>query len=109
MTAPNHESVYMPQCACQTTAMAARAKLSAKGRVWHNGKELSEDLKRFIVAELIEEGADSVTGRIPDNVSLRKISGKFRLHHTTISNTWANLFKVSLSSLGDEVKRIVPS
>ena len=67
--------------------MAAQTKLSAKGRVWHNGKELSEDLKRLIVAELIE-GAASVTRHIPDNVSLRKISGKFRLHHTTISNTW---------------------
>ena len=88
VTAPNHESVYMSRCAHQTTTMAARAKLSAKGRVWHNGKELSEDLKRLIVAELIEEGANSFTGRIPDNVSLRKISGKFRLHHTTISNTW---------------------
>ena len=88
MTAPNHESVYMSRCAYQTTTMAARAKLSAKGRVWHNGKELSEDLKRLIVAELIEEGADSVTGHIPDNVSLRKMSGKFRLHHTTISNIW---------------------
>ena len=63
--------------------MVAGAQLFAKGRIWHNGKELSEDLKRLIVAELIEEGADSVTGHITDNVSLRKISGKFRLHHTT--------------------------
>lgn len=69
--------------------MAARnQRFSSKGRVWENGKELSEDLKRLIVAELIEKGADSVTGHIPDNISLREIAGKFRVHHTTVNNTW---------------------
>ena len=35
------------------------------------------DFMWLIVAELIEEGADSVTGHILDNVSLQKISRKF--------------------------------
>ena len=51
--------------------------VSKKGRASIHGKLFSLDLRRLIMAEIVEQDENTATGLIPAGVSLHKIADKF--------------------------------
>ena len=60
--------------------------VSQKGRSYHKGKSLQNDLRSLIIDEIVAEGGDIVTGFFPGN--LANVARKFKLTYNTVANVW---------------------
>lgn len=62
-------------------------KKNIRGRIYQNGIGLSVDLRSLLIQELIENGSNNVTGKVPRGVFSR-VARKFKVRVKTVCKIW---------------------
>ena len=61
-------------------------KLNAFGRSYRNGIALSDDMRTWVIDEIIKEGGDRTTGYIP--VTYTEIAKRISISRQTVKKIW---------------------
>ena len=67
--------------------MEITSKVNNAGREFEVGKALTKDLRRLIIIELLDGGADEESRCVPRGLN-SKTARKFRIFHSTATNQW---------------------
>ena len=57
------------------------------GRKFVNGRSCSNDLRNLIIAALIENGGDGITGKVPRGV-FTQVAQQLKVSNTTVNKIW---------------------